>query len=471
MRIPRPDLSLLLGTPNACTQCHDDQSDQWAAYAMEQWYGADRRSEPHGLNLLAPDNGVCVRCHLAEHFDTPSHHFHSMDEAGSDCSDCHMPERTYMVVDPRRDHSMRIPRPDLSLLLGTPNACTQCHDDQSDQWAADAMEQWYGADRRSEPHFGRAIAAAQAGQPGADLALAELAASSEQPGIARATAISLLVRYPGPGALAAVAEALRDADPLVRLAALQALEGAPPQDRWRLAASLLEDPVRAVRTRAARVLAVVPDAAMSPEQLASMRLATDEMIAGELANAERVEAHVNLGSFYARRERLERARSAYETALRLDPDSITAHVNLADLYRQFDRDDLAEPVLRDGVRRQPEAAAVHHALGLLLVRTDRLDDAVESLGQAARLEPGNSRFAYVYAIALDSAGDTVQALAELEDAHRRHPADREILVALIAFNRDADRLDAARLYAERLVELSPRNPEARRLLESLGPNR
>ncbi len=32
-----------------------------------------------------------------------------------------------MEVDPRRDHSIRIPRPDLSMALGTPNACTRCH--------------------------------------------------------------------------------------------------------------------------------------------------------------------------------------------------------------------------------------------------------------------------------------------------------------------------------------------------------
>ena len=55
-----------------------------------------------------------------------------------------MPARTYMVVDPRRDHSLRVPRPDLSAALGTPNACTGCHRDRPAQWAADRVKAWGG---------------------------------------------------------------------------------------------------------------------------------------------------------------------------------------------------------------------------------------------------------------------------------------------------------------------------------------
>jgi hypothetical protein len=38
-----------------------------------------------------------------------------------------MPNTAYMIVDPRRDHSMRVPRPDLTVSLGVPNACNACH--------------------------------------------------------------------------------------------------------------------------------------------------------------------------------------------------------------------------------------------------------------------------------------------------------------------------------------------------------
>ena len=68
--------------------------------------------------------------------DTPQHHFHQPGSAGAECKSCHMIERVYMGIDARRDHSFRIPRPDLSVLLGTPNACNDCHQDKSAEWAA-----------------------------------------------------------------------------------------------------------------------------------------------------------------------------------------------------------------------------------------------------------------------------------------------------------------------------------------------
>ena len=105
-------------------------------------------------------------------YDTPAHHFHKQGSAGAQCVACHMPSKTYMQIQARPDHSLRVPRPDLSVKLGTPNACTQCHADKPAQWAADRVAAWYGPERRQEPHYGEAFAAARAGQPGANEALA-----------------------------------------------------------------------------------------------------------------------------------------------------------------------------------------------------------------------------------------------------------------------------------------------------------
>ncbi len=46
-----------------------------------------------------------------------------------------MPTNRYMGVDDRRDHSFKIPRPDLSSTFNTPNACVSCHKDKSNEWA------------------------------------------------------------------------------------------------------------------------------------------------------------------------------------------------------------------------------------------------------------------------------------------------------------------------------------------------
>jgi predicted CXXCH cytochrome family protein len=108
--------------------------------------------DPHSLKLRAPGNQLCAQCHLPARFDTEAHSHHKAGSPGAQCANCHMPARTYMVVDARRDHAIRVPRPDLSLVLGTPNACNTCHADRSVQWAADQVAAWYGPNRRSEAH-------------------------------------------------------------------------------------------------------------------------------------------------------------------------------------------------------------------------------------------------------------------------------------------------------------------------------
>ena len=286
-----------------------------------------------------------------------------------------MPEKTYMVVDPRRDHSLRIPRPDLSAKLGTPNACNGCHTERSAQWAAAAVARWYGPGRRQEPHWGEAILAGREGQPGAGEALARVAGDPEVPAIARATALWLLRSHDGPETLTALGRGLGDPDPLVRLGALGGAEGVAPEERAGLVAPLLTDPVRGVRIEAARLFA-------GDESLA-LAAALAEYRAAQETNGDRPEAHLNLGWLDIRRGRLDEAEKDFQTALRLDPAFVPAYVNLADLFRLQRREPEGEQLLRRALEIDPANAAAHHALGLLLVRTRRLPEALDELGAAA----------------------------------------------------------------------------------------
>ncbi len=86
--------------------------------------------EPHSLKTRAEGNALCTRCHNAAEFDAPAHHRHVTGGQGAQCVNCHMPTQNYMVIHARQDHSLRVPRPDLSQSLGSPNACTQCHTDK-----------------------------------------------------------------------------------------------------------------------------------------------------------------------------------------------------------------------------------------------------------------------------------------------------------------------------------------------------
>ena len=416
--------------------------------------------EPHGLRLRAAGNALCARCHDAAVFDTERHHFHKPASRGSLCVECHMPGKAYMVLDFRRDHSLRVPRPDLSVTLGTPNACTVCHTNRPAQWAAKAIEKWHGPARSRAPHYGEALAAGRANRAGADAALAILAGDTTQPGIARATSLELLRHYPGPLALEAIRTGLHDPDPLVRIGALRGLEAVITQQRPALAGELLRDPLRAVRIEAARALASVPTETLSPSQHDVLNQASADYIEVQLANAESPNSHLNLGIFYADRRQVADAESAYRTAITLDPGFVPAHVNLADLYRALNQDEKGEPLLREALRREPRNAEAHHALGLLLVRRQQKQEALASFQRAATLRPDDSRYAYVYAVALHSYGKTRDALTVLERALARRPDDRELLTALVSVNQAAGRLDAARRYAERLLKLAPNDPAA-----------
>jgi Flp pilus assembly protein TadD len=259
-----------------------------------------------------------------------------------------------------------------------------------------------------------------------------------------------------------------DTDPLVRTAAVDALQPFAPEQRLPVIAPLLADPVRAVRIAAARLLAAAPTQLLTPQQRTDLAKASAEYIDAQMASADRPEAHVTLGAFYADRSQMDAAEAAYRTALRLDPSFVPAMVNLADLYRAQQRDADGEPLLRQALAIEPKNAVVHHALGLFLLRARRLDQAILELQEAAQLVPNNARYAYVYAIALHTAGQSAEALRVLRFDHQMHPSDVDVLIALVTISRDTGDLAAAKDYVEQLLRLAPDNPEARALYQSLG---
>ncbi len=423
--------------------------------------------EPHSLEVRAPGNQLCAACHAPDRFDTPTHHFHKPMSQGARCVACHMPPKTYMVVDPRRDHSFRVPRPDLSEKQGVPNACNTCHQDRSAGWAAEAVAKWHGHARSSRPHFGAALQAGRRGGKGADAELGALVADVNTAGIVRATALTLLRSYASQTTLDAIRKGLKDEDPLVRIGAVRTLDALKPEHRLELARPLLGDPIRSVRIETVRMLASVPAEKLTDEQKKALDDAAAEYVAAELVNAERPGAHLNLGVFYSERRQLQEAEAAYRTALRLDPAFYPALVNLADLRRLQKRDAEGEALLHEAVKVAPDNASVHQSLGLLLVRLKRHDEAVASFKRAAELAPDSARYTYVYAVSLHSVGKPEAAIKELQQAHDRHPNHLEILVALITIHRAQGDRKTAILYAEKLAALNPEDQAVQQLLSQL----
>lgn len=423
--------------------------------------------EPHSLKLRAPGNGVCLQCHAAPKYDAPSHHHHKANSAGTECASCHMPTHTYMGVDERHDHSFRIPRPDQSKLLGAPDACTDCHRNKTPAWAAGAIENWFGPNRKGFQSFGPALHAARADLPEAPSLLGQVIADQTHPAIARATAYAELAAFLTPALVPELAAGLDDPDTLVRMGALQGLGNLPAEPRWRVLARLLNDPVLAVRVRAAALLAGTPTSLLTPTEQSALQRGIDEYIATLHTNLDRPEAHVALGLLHAQRGDVVAAEKEYMEALKLDPSSEQGAINLADLYRELGRDAEGEKVLRRALAVDPKSAGAHHALGLLLARKQQIDEAIRELGATVDLAPDQSRYVYVYAIALSSSGQVAKALQVLETNHARHPADRDTLAALVSLNRNAGRGGRALEYARKLQVMMPDDPDTKRMIEAL----
>jgi tetratricopeptide (TPR) repeat protein len=444
-----------------------DEVFNYASFKQSKMYAAGVTCsdchDPHAGKLRFPGNNTCLQCHAGEKFSSPSHQRHAGVSPALTCVSCHMPKRTYMVVDDRHDHGFRVPRPDVSATLGTPNACNDCHKDKPAHWAAAAIEAWHGPHRKGHQTYASAFDAARSSHADAPKMLAEIATNPAVPGIARATAFSELVTHLSPAFQSAVGKGLADDDPMVRLGALDMLDRASAQQIWATVAPMLRDPVLGVRLRAVQLLASVPAAQQPEGDRSAMEAAAREFVTAQRLHADRPENRTLLGNFLARRREHQAAEAEWKAALQLSARFAPASINLADMYRELGRDSEGEAVLRQGLSSSPDNAALHHSLGLALIRLKRPEEALQAFRRAFEIDPGTARHGYVYAVALNSAGRAGESITILEQISERHPNDRETLVALISYTQNTRDFAAALRYAERLSKLEP----TRRGLDSL----
>ena len=427
--------------------------------------------EPHSGNVFVQGNALCYRCHLAEKYGNRSHHFHDPAQEGASCFECHMPERTYMMIDPRRDHSIRNPRPDLSEKLGTPNACSRCHDDKSIRWAARYLEEWYGKDLIETPHYGEVFWTARRQYPEAYEQLLKIAIDSVSAPMVRATAISLLGNYTEPGTSRILSQTVNDPDPLIRFATLSTVRNLEDETITGISLRGLGDSIKMVRILSALALANVPTQYLPRTSLKQWNKALEEYKGALMFNADHPSTHVNLGNLSILMGDFIAAETSYKKAIEIEPAMMIPYINLADLYRRLNRDEEGEKVLNDALEQHPDLSEVHYALGLLLVRKQQTEEALKHLQEAANLEPENSHYSYVYGIGLNSSGKPGDAISFLMSALERHPFDRDILYALSTINHEQGNREKALDYAERLIENYPNDPNYQQLLVFLQSQR
>jgi len=426
-----------------CTDCHD----------------------PHSARLKFSGNRLCAQCHVPAKYDAPAHHHHSTGGPGASCLECHMPQRTYMVVDPRRDHSLRIPRPDLSVELGTPNACNQCHDDQPAAWAMRRVDEWYGTARRSQPHFAHAIAGGRQHRPEAVEPLIRLTHRGEVGPIVRASAVALLSHYEDRTAHETIDGLLEDPDTIVRATAVEAFENRTLSERRQWLVPRLEDPRFWVRTEAARLLSAVDTRTLGVDERQRLGRVLKEYVRGQMASADQAGAHLNLAVLDENRDDRQAAIDQYRTALRLDPAFAPARNNLAMLYNAMGQKKAAEDQFRKLLHQHPDEPQAVYSLALLVAEDDRrLPEAAELLRRAVELQPRRARVRYNLALALNRLGRLSEARSQLARAIELEPNQPDFLYALALIDARQNRWPHVVELAQRMLKIAPGDRRAARLL-------
>jgi len=363
-----------------------------------------------------------------------------------------------MGVDWRADHSIRVPRPDLTQEIGVPNACGQsgCHDDQTVEWSADAYTNWYGTSRK--PHFGTVFAAARDGDPAAEEGLHALIEDELHPVLVRATAINELQAYPGERTDRAMRQALTNEEALIRMTAVNAFPGDSPEQLAETLGPMLFDAAHAVRIAAAARLAGIGRDLLTPSQRLVFDKALAEHVVANERNLDFAASGMNLANLYALQRDATSAERYYRMALDVDDLFFPAKQNLAVMLSQQGRNDEAEQLLREILADYPEQYDSAYSLALLLVGLGRVEEGLEFLDRAATGMPERSRIHYNHGLLLAQLLRDEEAEAALRRALDLEPDNFDYLYAIADFLYKRDHFEEALDIANKMIEAYPAQP-------------
>ncbi|MEM6257979.1 MAG: tetratricopeptide repeat protein [Planctomycetota bacterium] len=411
--------------------------------------------DPHTARVPTQRNDLCAKCHMPSKFDTFEHHKHPPGSGGDSCINCHMPHQTYMGVDDRRDHSFRIPRPDLSLAMGTPNACNQCHTEQSVEWAAENAAFWWGVPIEEHPHYGVVFHGARANEPGMDAELLRVLRDKEQPPIVRGTAVIYLSRYPTRAAAQGVMESLNDDEPMVRVAATDTLSDMPISVRIGPALKMVDDPIRSIRVEAGDALAGVPMQQVSDEDRKKIERGIAAYRKAQETSEDTAAATMNLGTLAYRMGDFAQAIQQFRRVLEIDPSFYPAYANLATMYADADQLPEAFRLLDSGLAQLPKQPDLLYSKAMLSIRQRDYNQAISLLSRAYAGAPERPDIAYAYGIALYDTGRPNQAIALLKKSLETAPNDPQVLIALAQYSLQQQNPAGALEYAKAAQRLLP----------------
>jgi len=460
-----------------------DEDYVWGSFNQSKMYVRGIKCNDchnvHSGKLVLPveDNSLCLQCHKAEDYNTPNHHHHKgfgekgepvISESGvkfevgsgTQCYNCHMHGRYYMGVDYRRDHSIRIPRPDLSEKLGTPNACNQCHADKSNKWAQNYIEKWYGISRPYQ--FGEAVFDAQHGVKGAEQQLIKIIKAPERtyPISKRATALANMT-FETDSSRQVLYSALNDVDPQMRLIAVRTLRIESQKDIDRLL-PMLSDDTKAVRMETANKLSFLTGEQVPPKYRKTFGEVLKEYEKVLQYNADFPMGKFSMGNFYYIRKNYRLAEKYYLEALKQDPQLDVARVNIAYVYSALGQPDKAEKYLREIIAKNPNDPASMYNLGLILSETKKYKESLDVLIKASKMDGVNPRVYYNIAMMYDFFKDYDNAVRYLKLGIKKNP-DVSSYANLYSYYQKYNKTKEAKELAEEMIRKFPDDPDVQQL--------
>ena len=388
---------------------------------------------PHSLKLKYSGNGLCIQCHVKNTYDTSNHHKHPMGTDSAKCINCHMFGKYYMGVDFRRDHSFRVPRPDVSLRYNTPNACTQCHqkidDSQNDKWVWEGFKRLYGYPK--DKHFSEELAPALKGNKDALQRLKKLAKDTLTPEIVRASAILAMQNHLHQQNISNdLLTYLKDNDPVVKSAALEVLNNLrlPPRQCISIF-ELLKHSKRLVRIKAFYAISHLGEHAIPNRYQKWYQKVKLEFFSYIEVNADFVGGLVKKAGYLMKKNKFQKAITSYEDAQKIDPTNNILLNDLANLYYQNRQFEKAAECFQQIVKTQPNYAPAYQSLALLLGELKQFKKAIFYMEKAIALHP-NDRMYYNLSLLYHKDKNTKKAIQILKKALKRYPKNKDLLNVL-----------------------------------------
>jgi len=419
----------------------------------------------HSLKLKFEGNKLCAQCHLPEKYDTPKHHFHKENTEGAQCINCHMPGKYYMGNDFRRDHSFRVPRPDLSLKYGTPNACSGCHEDKDDKWAWEEFKKQHG--EVDSIHFSEKLAPGIAHQPNAHIGLTELINDKTQPEIVRASAVKAISYYDVDNLIDQYLTLLNDESPLVRGTTLDVMSEINNNDYVTYFLPLLEDSKRSVRVKAFYGLGGLTELQIPEKYKDSYKKVKKEFFDHLNTNSDFVGGRIKKAIYYIKKGDLQRGIEGYESALEIDNTNNQVRLDLANLYYKDQNLIKTEETFKTIIEQEPEYGPVYYSLSLLYAELNRIDDAIIQMQNAVKYMPENTRTYYNLSLLYGKKQDSKNAEQTLINGLKIDANNESLLYALAYHYSNTNQIDKAKNILHKLVNLYPNTPQYLDLLKRL----